>query len=71
MLTVSLDTDDYVRGNPASHANLYVEDYRTHDEYQYRIKDKVRRRIKHTPQTSPCGSHLSHVCAILGRNSSR
>ena len=41
---VSGDTDDMLRGMPVSHTNLYKEDYRTHDEYQYRIKDKVRRR---------------------------
>ena len=35
------DTDDFLRGLPVSMSNLYKEDYRTHDEYQYRIKDKV------------------------------
>lgn len=30
-----------VRGMPVSVTNLYNEDFRTHDEYQYRIKDKV------------------------------
>ena len=34
------DSDDHVRGMPASVRNLYIEDFRTHDEYQYRIKDK-------------------------------
>ena len=43
---VSGDTDDMLRGMPVSHTNLYKEDYRTHDEYQYRIKDKVRRRCR-------------------------
>jgi hypothetical protein len=38
------DTDDMLRGMPVSMTNLYQEDYRTHDEYQYRIKDKVRLR---------------------------
>ena len=39
------DTNDMVRGMPASMTNLYHEDYRTHDEYQYKIKDKVRARL--------------------------
>ena len=40
------DTPDMLRGRPVSHTNMYNEDYRTHDEYQYRIKDKVRMRTQ-------------------------
>ena len=36
------DTEDFLRGRPVSHTNLYKEEHRTHDEYQFRIKDKVR-----------------------------
>lgn len=37
---VAGDTPDLVRGLPASMSNLYHDTSRTHDEYQYRIKDK-------------------------------
>ena len=53
------DTDDYVRGQPVSITNLYKEDYRTHDEYQYRIKDKVRLR-----ESAVC---FTHAATSLGR----
>ena len=36
------DTEDFLRGRPVSLTNLYKEEHRTHDEYQFRIKDKVR-----------------------------
>ena len=34
------DAPGMLKGRPVSVTNMYKEDFRTHDEYQYRIKDK-------------------------------